>query len=181
MSVIAKSCKIYKEGQSHKSTGRNGKPGIGRQHKTRKPSVPGEESPAAKPPRNIRVASLEELPASFTAAKRVMDMQYCVENLSAAKRVMGMQYCVENLSEFRTLAGKNNFSKFSVFWAPDHQNTTPMKPAFTPEKLVTGKEPLLTRFYDAGLTSAGGVVNPLTTLFSHLTGTHGQGDSHFAV
>jgi hypothetical protein len=74
---------------------------------------------------------------------------------------MDMQYCVENLSDFRKLAGKNKLSKFSDFWAPDHQNTTPMKPAFTPEKLVTGKEPLLTRFYDTGLTTAGAEAEPL--------------------
>jgi hypothetical protein len=36
-----------------------------------------------------------------------------------------------------------------------------MKPAFTPEKLVTSKQPLLARFYDAGLTTAGGEVDPL--------------------
>ncbi len=110
-----------------------------------KAKVPDKEPLAARPPRSIRVASLEELPASFTAAKSVMDMQYCVQNLS----------------DFRKQAGKNKLSKFSDFWAPDHQNTTPMKPAFTPEKLVTSKEALLARFYDAGLTTAGGEADPL--------------------
>jgi hypothetical protein len=60
---------------------------------------PDKELSAVKPPRNVRVASLKELPASFTAAKSVMDMQYCVENLS----------------DFRKLAGKNKLSKFSDF------------------------------------------------------------------
>jgi hypothetical protein len=68
---------------------------------------------------------------------------------------------VQNLAEFRTLAGKNKLSKFSDFWAPDHQNTTPIKPAFTPEKLVTGRVPLLARFYDVGRTTAGGEADPL--------------------
>jgi hypothetical protein len=85
------------------------------------------------------------MPASFTAAKSVTDMQYCVRNLT----------------DLRTLAGRNQLSKFSDFWAPDHQNTTPMKPAFTPEKLVSGKEPLLAKFYDAGRTTAGGEADPL--------------------
>ncbi len=112
-----------------------------------KAKVLDKEPPAARPPRSVRVASLEELPASFTAAKSVMDMQYCVQNLS----------------DFRKLTGKNKLSKFSDFWTPDHQNTTPVKPAFTPEKLVTSKEPLplLARFYDAGLTTAGGEADPL--------------------
>jgi hypothetical protein len=74
---------------------------------------------------------------------------------------MDMQYCVQNLSGFRKMAGKNKLSKFSDFWAPDHQNTTPMKSAFIPEKLVTSNEPLLARFYDAGLTNDGGEADPL--------------------
>jgi hypothetical protein len=118
-----------------------------------KAKVPDKEPPATRPPRSIRVASLQELPASFTAAKSVMDMQYCVMNLS----------------DFRTLAGKNQLSKFSDFWAPDHHNTTPMKPAFTPEKLVAGKEPLLARFYDAGRTTAGGEVDPLNPPYFHIS------------
>ncbi len=36
---------------------------------------PDKEPSVAKPPRNIRVASLEEMPAAFTAPKSVMDMQ----------------------------------------------------------------------------------------------------------
>jgi hypothetical protein len=111
----------------------------------KKAKIPDKEPPVAKPPRSIRVASLEEMPASFTAAKSVMDMQYCVDNLT----------------DLRVLAGKNNLSKFIDFWAPDHQNTTPMKPHFTPEKLMSGKEPLLARFYVAGRTTTGGEADPL--------------------
>jgi hypothetical protein len=48
----------------------------------KKAKVLDKEPPAAKSPRSIRFASLEEMPASFTAAKSVMDMQYCVENLT---------------------------------------------------------------------------------------------------
>jgi hypothetical protein len=111
----------------------------------KKAKIPDKEPPFAKPPRSIRVASLEEMPASFTAAKSVMDMQYCVGNLTG----------------LRELAGKNNLSKFSDFWAPDHKDTTPMKPAFTPEKLVSGKEPLLAKFYDVGRTTVGDEMDPL--------------------
>ncbi len=107
----------------------------------KKAKGPDIEPPATQPARNIRVASLEELPASFTASKRVMDMQYCVQNLT----------------DLRRLAGKNQLSKFSDFWAPDHQNTTPMKPVFTPEKLVSGKESLLVKLR----TTAGGEADPL--------------------
>jgi hypothetical protein len=91
------------------------------------------------------VASLDYLPLSFTAEKNVMDMQYCVKHLS----------------DFHTLAGKNKLSKFSDFWAPGHQNTTPMKPAFTPENLMTDRVPLLARFYDPGQTTADGEADPL--------------------
>jgi hypothetical protein len=42
--------------------------------KTKDPDNKGPS--VVKPPRNIRVASLEEMPASFTAPKSVMDMQY---------------------------------------------------------------------------------------------------------
>ncbi len=68
-----------------------------------------KEPPATRPPRSTRVASLDDLLLSFTAEKSVMDMQYCVKHLA----------------EFHTLAGKNKLSKFSDFWAPGHQNTTP--------------------------------------------------------
>jgi hypothetical protein len=99
----------------------------------------------AKPPRSTRVTSLEEMPASFTASKSVMHMQYCVQNLE----------------DFRQLVGKNQLSKFSDFWAPDNRNTMPMKPVFTPEKLVGGNEPLLAKFYDVGRTTVGGAADPL--------------------
>ncbi len=104
-----------------------------------------KEPPATRPPRSTRVASLDDLPLSFTAEKSVMDMQYCVKNLA----------------EFHTLAGKNKLSKFSDFWAPGHQNTTPLKPAFTPEKLMTDKVPLLSRLYNSGQTTADGEADPL--------------------
>jgi hypothetical protein len=75
---------------------------------------------------------------------------------------MDMQYCVEYLTDLRVLAGKNNLSKFSDFWAPDYKYTTPLKPVFTtPEKLVSGKEPLLAKFYDVGRTTVGGEADPL--------------------
>ncbi len=108
----------------------------------KKAKVPDKEPPVAKPAGST---SLDEMPASFTAAKSVMDMQYCVDNLT----------------DLRVLAGKNNLSKFSDFWAPDHRSTTPMKPVFTPEKLVSGKEPLLAKFYDVGRTTVGGEADPL--------------------
>jgi hypothetical protein len=82
----------------------------------KKAKIPDKEPPVARPPRSTRVASLEEMPTSFTAAKSVMDMQYCVDYFT----------------DLRMLVGKNTLSKFSDFWAPDHQNTTPMKPVFTP-------------------------------------------------
>jgi hypothetical protein len=50
---------------------------------------PDEEPPVAKPPRNIRVASLEEMPGPFTAAKSVMDMEYCVKNLTGLRVLAG--------------------------------------------------------------------------------------------
>jgi hypothetical protein len=109
------------------------------------------KEPPPRGPRSIRVASLDDLPLSFTAEKSVMDMHYCVQNLP----------------ELRTLAGKNKLSKFSDFWAPDHKNTTPMKAAFTPDNLMTDRVPLLARFYDSGLTTADGrLAQP--ALFSHL-------------
>jgi hypothetical protein len=77
----------------------------------KKDKEPEDEPLMARPPRNLRVASLEELPGSFAAPKSVLDMQYCVRNLEG----------------LRELAGRNNLSKFSDFWAPDHKNTTPMK------------------------------------------------------
>jgi hypothetical protein len=95
--------------------------------------------------RNSRVASLEKLPGSFTAPKSVLDMHYCVRNLEG----------------LRELAGRNNLSKFSDFWAPDHKNTTPMKPVFAPEKLVGGNEPLLAQFYDGGRVTTKGETDPI--------------------
>jgi hypothetical protein len=59
------------------------------------------------------------------------------------------------------LVGRNNLSKFSDFWAPDHKNTTPMKPVLTPEKLVRGDEPLLAQFYDGGRITTKGEVDPI--------------------
>ncbi len=71
------------------------------------------EAPA-RPPRNPRVNSLEELPPSFTAEKDVMDMAYCVKHRSV----------------IRSLVGKNDqLSRFSDHWASDHKNTMPMKAA----------------------------------------------------
>ncbi len=72
-----------------------------------------------------------------------------------------MQYCVQKLDGLRELVDRNNLSKFSDFWAPDHKNTTPMKPAFTPEKLVRGDEPLLAQFYDGGRITTKGEVDPV--------------------
>ncbi len=68
-----------------------------------------------------------------------------------------MQY----LEELRGLAGRNNLSKFSDFWAPDHKNTMPMKPAFAPEKLVAVNEPLLAQFYDGGRISTKGEADSI--------------------
>jgi hypothetical protein len=98
----------------------------------------------ARPPRSLRVSSLEEMPAAFAAPKSVMDMQYCVLHLD----------------KFRKLAGKNNLGMFSDFWAPDHKNTTPLKPIFVPEKLASGNEPLLARFYDGGQITDEGEADP---------------------
>ncbi len=111
----------------------------------KKDKEPKDEPSMARPPRNLRVASLEEMPASFTAPKSVMDMQYCVLHLEG----------------LRELVGKHNLSKFSDFWAPDHKNTTPMKPVFTPEKLVKGVEPLLAQFYDGGRANTKGEKDPI--------------------
>jgi hypothetical protein len=111
----------------------------------KKDKEPEDEPSMARPPRNLRVASLEEMPASFTAPKSVMDMQYCVQNLE----------------DLRALAGKNNLSKFSDFWAPDHKDTTPMKPVYTPEKLVGSNEPLLAPFYDVGRVTTKGETDPI--------------------
>ena len=107
----------------------------------------------ARPPRNLRVASLDEMPASFSAPKRVMDMQYCVRNLD----------------ECRALAGKNKLSKFSDFWAPDHTNTTPLKPAFVPERLLGGNDSLLAQFYDGGQTTDEGEADPLNPPFFRIS------------
>jgi hypothetical protein len=113
-----------------------------------------KKPPATRPPRSTRVASLDDLPLSFAAEKSVMDMQYCVKNLA----------------EFHTLAGKNKLSKFSDFWAPGHRNTTPMKPAFTPENLMTDRISLLARFYNSGQMTADGEADQLKqpALLSHL-------------
>ncbi len=111
----------------------------------KKGKEPDEEPSVARPPRNLRVASLEELPGSFTAPKSVMDMQYCVQHLE----------------DLRALVGKNNLSKFSDFWAPDHKDTMPMKPIFTPEKLVGRNEPLLAPFYDVGRVTTKGEADPI--------------------
>ena len=73
---------------------------------------PDDEPSVARSPRSLRVASLEELPGSFTAPKSVLDMQCCVQHLE----------------DLREMAGKNDLSKFSDFWAPDHKNTTHTKP-----------------------------------------------------
>jgi hypothetical protein len=111
----------------------------------KKGKEPEDEPSMARPPRSLRVASLEEMPASFTAPKSVMDMQYCVQNLE----------------DLRALVGKNNLSRFSDFWAPDHKNTTPLKPVFVPEKIVGGNEPLLARFYDVGQVNTKGETDPI--------------------
>jgi hypothetical protein len=111
----------------------------------KKDKEPEDEASRARPPRNLRVASIEELPGSFTAPKSVMDMQYCVRHLEG----------------LRELAGKNDLSKFSDFWAPDHKNTTPLKSSFVPEKLVAGNEPLLARFYDGGRVTTKGETDPI--------------------
>ncbi len=103
------------------------------------------KEPPPRGPRSLRVASLDHLPPSFTAEKKVMDMQYCVHNLS----------------ELRMLARKNKLSKFSDFWATDHKDTMPMKAAFTPENLMTSRVPLLAKFYDPGLTTTDGEADPL--------------------
>jgi hypothetical protein len=71
-----------------------------------------------------------------------------------------MQYCVQNLEDFRQLVGKNQLSKFSDFRAPDNQNTMPMRPVFTPEKLVGCNEPSQAKFYDVGRTTVGGEADP---------------------
>jgi hypothetical protein len=63
-----------------------------------------------------------------------------------------MHYCVENLGEFRKLAKRNQLSMFNDFWAPDHKNIMPVKAAYTPENLMTGKVALLAKFHDPGLT-----------------------------
>jgi hypothetical protein len=99
----------------------------------------------ARPPRNVRVASLEEMPGTFAIQKRVMDMQYCVANLG----------------DLRALVGRNNLSKFSDFWAPDYKNTTPLKPVFTPEKLIGGNDPLLAQFYDGGRITTKNEPDPI--------------------
>jgi hypothetical protein len=98
-----------------------------------------------RPPRSLRVSSLDEMPASFTAPKSVIDMQYCVQHLD----------------DFRALAGKNDLSMFSDFWAPDHKNTMPLKPVFIPEKLAGCNEPLLARFYDGGQITDDGEADPI--------------------
>jgi hypothetical protein len=108
-----------------------------------------EEGPSkTRPPRNLRVASLEEMPGSFTTPKKVMDMQYCVQHLEG----------------LRELAGRNDLSKFSDFWAPDHKNTMPLKSSFVPEKLVAGNEPLLAQFYDGGRVTTRAKRTPSTRL-----------------
>ncbi len=99
----------------------------------------------ARPPRSLRVSSLDEMPASFAAPKSVMDMQYCVQHLDG----------------FRKLAGKNDLCMLSDFWAPDHKNTTPLRPVFVPEKLAGGNEQLLARFYDGGQTTDEGEADPI--------------------
>ncbi len=111
----------------------------------KKGKEPEDEASRTRPPRNLRVASLEEMPASFTAPKSVMDMQYCVRHLD----------------ELRDLAGNNNLNKFSDFWAPDHKNTTPLKSSFVPEKLVAGNEPVLARFYEDGQVTNKGETDPI--------------------
>jgi hypothetical protein len=93
----------------------------------KKDKEPVEEPSVARPPRNLRVASLEELPGSFTAPKSVMDMQYCVQHLE----------------DLRAMVGENNLSKFSDFWAPDHD------------------VPLLARFYDGGQITTKGETDPI--------------------
>jgi hypothetical protein len=110
----------------------------------KKDKEPEDETSRKRPPRNLRVASLEEMPASFTAPKSVMDMQYCVQHLE----------------ELRDLAGDNDLNKFSDFWAPGHENTTPLKTSFVPEKLVAGNEPVLARFYDGGQVTNEGESDP---------------------
>jgi hypothetical protein len=90
------------------------------------------EAPA-RPPRNLRVNSLEESSPSFTAEKDVVDMAYCVNHQSV----------------IRSLVGKNDqLSKFSDYWASDHKSTMPMKAVFTPAKLMHGKIEVLSRFYN---------------------------------
>jgi hypothetical protein len=111
----------------------------------KKDKEPAGEPAKTRLPRNLRVASLEEMPGTFTTPKKVMDMQYCVQHLE----------------ELRSLAGRNNLSMFSDFWAPDHKNTTPMKPVFLPEKLVAGNEPLLAQFYDGGRITTRGDADPI--------------------
>jgi hypothetical protein len=111
----------------------------------KKGKEPEDEASRTRPPRNLRVASLEEMPASFTAPKSVMDMQYCVRHLD----------------ELRDLAGNNDLDKFSDFWAPDHKNTMPLKTSFVPERLVAGNEPVLARFYDGGQVTNEGESDPI--------------------
>jgi hypothetical protein len=72
-----------------------------------------------------------------------------------------MHYCVEILASFRNLAAKHPLSKFSDFWAPDYKNTMPLKAAFTPKCLITGKIDLLAAFYDPGLTTSNGEMDSL--------------------
>jgi hypothetical protein len=111
----------------------------------KKDKEPEDKASKTRPSRNLRVASLEEMPGSFTTPKRVMDMQYCVQHLE----------------ELRVLVGRNDLSKFSDFWAPDHKNTMPLKSSFVPEKLVAGNEPLLAQFYDGGRFTAKGESDPI--------------------
>jgi hypothetical protein len=70
-------------------------------------------------------------------------------------------HCVENLLAFHSLAADHHLSKFSDFWAPDYKNAMPLKAAFTPEHLVSGKNTLLANFYDPGLTTSKGEADPL--------------------
>jgi hypothetical protein len=55
----------------------------------KKGKEPEDEPSMARPPRSLRVASLEEMPASFTAPKSVLDMQYCVRHLEGLRELIG--------------------------------------------------------------------------------------------
>jgi hypothetical protein len=95
--------------------------------------------------RNLQVSSLDDLASSFVENKSVMDMHYCVTHLDS----------------LRGLAADHHLSKFSDLWAPDYKHIMPLKVAFTPAHLVSGKNTLLTEFYDPGRTTSNGDKDPL--------------------